>query len=54
VRAEFWWGNMRARDHLEELRVGGSIILKSILNKSVWTLWTGFIWIRIGTVGGLL
>jgi len=23
----FWWGNMRERDHLEDLAVGGRIIL---------------------------
>ena len=24
----FWWGDLRERDHLEDLRVDGSIILK--------------------------
>jgi len=29
---EFWWGNLKSRDLLEEIRVDGSIILKWILN----------------------
>jgi len=34
VRGEFRWGNMKDRDHLEDLLVNGSIILKCILRKS--------------------
>jgi hypothetical protein len=30
------------------------IILKWILRKSGERVWTGFMWLRIGTVGGLL
>jgi hypothetical protein len=33
VHAEFWWGNSRERDHLQDLGVGGSIILKWIFRK---------------------
>jgi hypothetical protein len=28
VHKSFWWGNLRKRDHLEDLGVDGSIILK--------------------------
>jgi hypothetical protein len=33
--------------------VGGRIILKWILDKKDRVVWTGFIWLRIGTSGGL-
>ena len=32
VRAGFWWGNLRERDHLEDLSVDGRNILKFIFN----------------------
>jgi len=28
VYAAFWWGNMKERDHLEDLGVDGRIILR--------------------------
>jgi hypothetical protein len=33
VHTGFWWGNMRAGDHLEDIGVDGSIILKWIFKK---------------------
>jgi hypothetical protein len=33
VHVEFWWGNLRERDSLENLGIGGRIILKSIFKK---------------------
>jgi hypothetical protein len=30
-----WWGNLRERDHLEDIRVDGRIILKLIFRKWV-------------------
>jgi hypothetical protein len=30
---EVWWGNLRDRDHLEDLGVGGRIILNYIFKK---------------------
>jgi len=33
VHIGFWWGNMRERDHLQELGVDGNIILKLIFKK---------------------
>jgi hypothetical protein len=38
----------------EDLDLDGSIILKWILGKYGWRVWTGFIWLRIGTGGRLL
>ena len=31
----FWWGNLRERDHLENLGVDGRVILKWIIKKCV-------------------
>jgi hypothetical protein len=42
------------RDHWEDLDVGGRIILRRILERSDGVVWTGFIWLKIGTSGGLL
>ena len=54
VHTEFWWRNPRAQDHLEALGVGGRKIIKMGLQGIVVDSWTGFIWLRIGTFGGLL
>jgi hypothetical protein len=53
VRKVFWWGGLRERDHLEDLEVDGRIILKCIF-KTWGGAWTGFMWLRVGTGGGLL
>jgi len=46
----FWWGKPKTRDRLEDLGVDGRIALKCILNKQYMSVWSGFIWIRIGNV----
>ena len=33
---EFWWGNLRERDHLKDLGVDGRILLKYILKSEMW------------------
>jgi len=48
------WRNLRERDHFQGLGVGSIIILKWVFRKCDVGAWTGLIWLRIGTGGGLL
>jgi hypothetical protein len=50
----FWYENLRERDHLEESRVDGKIILRWIFRKWEVGVLTGSSWLRIGKVGGHL
>ena len=43
VAAGCWWGNLRERDHLEDVDVDGRIILKWISRKWDW----GMDWIDL-------
>jgi hypothetical protein len=45
---------MKGRDHSENIGVDVRIILEWILGKQGEKVWTGYIWLRIGTNGGLL
>jgi hypothetical protein len=33
VHTGFWWGNLRERDHMKYLYVGGEIVLKWVLKE---------------------
>jgi hypothetical protein len=50
----FWWRDLMEINHMEDLRVDGKIILKLIFKKWDREAWTGLLWLRIGTAGGLL
>jgi len=52
--AGFWWGNLRERDRFEDPGVDGRIISRWIFRKWDVGVWTGWIWLRIGTGGGHL
>jgi hypothetical protein len=49
----FWSESQKEGDHRKDLDVGGRIILKWIVEKSGWVLWTGVIRLKVGTSGGL-
>jgi hypothetical protein len=49
-----WWESQKERDHWEDQDIGGRTILKWILERQDGVVWTGSIWVRIGTGGGLL
>jgi hypothetical protein len=49
-----WWGNPREGYHLGNPGIDGRIILRWIFRKWEVGVWTGSIWLRIGTGGGHL
>jgi hypothetical protein len=50
----FWWEDLRETDHMEDSGVEGRIILRWIFRKFDVGLWTGLIWLMIGTGGGFV
>jgi hypothetical protein len=52
VYTGFWWGNLGEKDHLEDLGIDGSIILRWIFRNCDVRVWNGSIWHRMGTGGG--
>jgi len=51
---KFLVGKPEEKNHLGDLRVDGRTILKLILQKWHGKLWTRFVCLRIGMIGGLL
>jgi hypothetical protein len=47
-------GKPGGKNHLVDPGVDGRTELKWIFGKLGWGTWTGLIWFRIGTCGGLL
>jgi hypothetical protein len=47
-------GKPEGKDHLKDQGVDGRMGSKWTLRRLVGGVWSGFTWIRIGTVGGLL
>ena len=52
IYVKFWWGNLEARDHLEEKDADESVILQWIRKKKNGNAWTGFICLNIGQLVG--
>jgi hypothetical protein len=50
----FWVEDLKGRNYLEDLGVDGILTLELFLRKYGGNELTGFIWLRIGTSGGLL
>jgi hypothetical protein len=47
-------GNLKGREFSEDLGVDGRVILEWMLGKYGGKMWTGCMWLRAGTSGGLL
>jgi hypothetical protein len=48
------WKSRKEGDHWEDKDAGGWTILKWILERYNGMVWSGLIWLRIGTSGELL
>ena len=48
----FWWGNLKERNHSENLGVDGRIILKWVFKTWDGEAWTRLIWLNIEKGGG--
>jgi hypothetical protein len=51
---EFWWQSPKEKDHLKDQGVDGRMGSKWTLGRLVGGLWSGFTWLRMGIIGGLL
>jgi hypothetical protein len=46
------WEGQKETDNWEDKNAGGYMILKWVSQRYDGVMWTGFIWLRIGTSGG--
>jgi hypothetical protein len=53
-KCKFWSETLKGRDHVDDIGVNGRIILEWTLGKQGRKMWTGCIWLRMGTSGRLL
>jgi hypothetical protein len=51
VYTGLWWGNLKERDHLEDVGIDWRIILKWIFRKWEGVVGTGWSWVRTGICG---
>jgi len=50
----FLWGNLKQKDHFEDLEMNGKLKLKSVLKKYDRRKCIGLSWLRISTIGRLM
>jgi hypothetical protein len=50
----FWWESPKGKDHLKDHGVDGRMGSKWTLGRLIGGVWSGFTWLRIGIVDGLL
>jgi hypothetical protein len=54
MHTKFQLENLKGSEHSEDLGIDRKVILGWILRKERGEVWTGFIWLRVGTSGRLL
>jgi hypothetical protein len=54
MRIGYWWESQKEKYHHEDQDVDGRIILGWILERWDGVMWTGLVWLRIGTGGEFL
>jgi hypothetical protein len=54
VHTGIWWGDLKDRDHLENLGVDVRVILRLTTKQWNGEAWIGLMWMRIGTGSELL
>jgi uncharacterized protein YjcR len=54
IHKKFWTQYLKGKDHSEKLGIYVNMILDWILRKQGGKMWTGWIWLRKGTSGGIL
>jgi hypothetical protein len=46
---DYWWGKPEGKSHEEDQDIDGGIRLGWILERWDGVMWTGLVWLRIGT-----
>jgi hypothetical protein len=50
----FWWESLKEEYNVEDQGIDGRMGTKWTLGRLVGGVWSGFTWLRIGNIGGLL
>lgn len=54
VHAEFWYGKLKQKYHVEDLSIGERITLSWVLEEQFVSVWAGFLCFRVPSDGLLL